>query len=192
MQNVLFGGVGKLRRRKKSTILFFFFPCVTALLFRVISHHSLGCDLTAAFDRWKNTDRQQPIECRPSWFPSRRYPRHSPHRRLPKPLAFFTMNRNLRWHVRIANIFLTLALETMSEAWGKKLQEKSCVPVPSRIWWGWTGDSAAEGRRPLVQLAGPPGPVAHTSSQICDQLPKHVHPRNRQTLHKSAVSLPHP
>ena len=34
------------------------------------------------------------------------------------------MNRNLRWHVRIANIFLTLALETMSEAWGGKAAGK--------------------------------------------------------------------
>lgn len=23
----------------------------------------------------------------------------------------------------------------------KKLQEKSCVPVPSRVWWGWIGGS---------------------------------------------------
>lgn len=173
--------------KKEKYYSFFLSPCVTPLLFQIISHHSLSCDLTAAFDRWKNTDREQPIKCPPSRFPQLPYPKRGPRHPLPKPLGFFTMNRNLRWHLRIASTFHTLALETMSEAWETRCRKSPAFQCLEDLA-GLDRGSVAEGHRSLVQLAGPPGPIAHSSSQIRDQLPKHLHPGIWQTLHKSAVS----
>lgn len=147
--------------KKEKYYSFFLSPCVTPLLFQIISHHSLSCDLTAAFNRWKNRQgaanqvspklvslapvsqaRSLPSAAKASWFL---------HNEQKSPLA--SQNSQHIPHSGFGNHVRSL---------GNKLQEKSCIPVPSRIWRGWTGDSRAEGQRSLVQLAGPPGPV-HTS-----------------------------
>lgn len=178
-----------LRRRKK--VLLFFFSCVTALLLHKLFptiHLVVTSQLLLTDGNRQAAANQVP----PKPASSRLHPRRRSRRRLPKPLGFFTMNRNLRLYLRIASIFLTLALETVSEAWGKKrLQEKSCVPVPPR---GSGGIRQGAARLEATASSGPAWRTtrAHRThlGPNRDRLPKHLHRGNWQTLHKSAVSPP--
>lgn len=190
LQNVLFSGAGMLRRRKKSTTLFFFFLCSSITFtnyfppFTWLWPHSCFWQMEKHRQAAANQVPPKPASLAPasqaqsspaaakaSWFL---------HNEQKSPLA--SQNSQHIPHSGFGN-----RVRSLGE---KKLQEKFCVPVPSRIWWGWIGGSAAEGQPPLVQLGGPPGPIAHILPQIRDQLPKHLHRGNWQTLHKSAVSPP--
>ena len=122
LQNVLFSGAGMLRRRKKSTTLFFFFLCSSITFtnyfppFTWLWPHSCFWQMEKHRQAAANQVPPKPASLAPasqaqaaakaSWFL---------HNEQKSPLTC----------LRIASIFLTLALETVSEAWGKKSCRKS-------------------------------------------------------------------